>query len=131
MFNRYIVLTILQTVKITSKAKPMTNTKLVYITTKNITEAKQIGGDLVREHLAACVNILPQMTSIYYWQGAVQTDEETVLIAKTTAALVTQLIQRVKALHSYDTPAILVLDVEAGNNAYLEWLEQSVKLNNN
>ena len=103
----------------------MTNVKLIYITTKNIEEAKHIGKTLVEKHLAACINILPQMTSMYYWQGNLQTDEETVLIAKTTTRLVDQLIQKTRELHSYSTPVILVLSIEDGNADYLHWLEYS------
>ncbi len=103
----------------------MTNVKLIYITTKDIEEAKHIGKTLIEEHLAACVNILPQMISMYYWQGSLQRDEEAVLIAKTTASLVDQLIQKIKELHSYSTPAILVLPIEDGNVDYLHWLEHS------
>ena len=96
--------------------------KIVYITTKDIKQAKDIGKALVKERLAACVNILSQVTSIYYWQDELQTDEETVLIAKTKASLVDKLTQRVKDLHSYDVPAIIVLPIEDGNSEYLNWL---------
>ncbi len=96
--------------------------KLVYITTRDIEQAKYIGKILVEEHLVACVNILPQMTSIYYWQDELQTDEEAILIAKTGASLVDKVTQKVKALHSYDVPAIIVLPIEGGDSDYLNWL---------
>ncbi len=102
--------------------KMVADTKIVYITTKDIEQAKHIGKVLVEERLAACVNILPQMTSIYYWQDELQTDEEAILIAKTRASLVDELIKKVKDLHSYDVPAIIVFPIESGNSEYLNWL---------
>ena len=100
--------------------------KFIYITTKDIEQAKQIGKVLVEEHLAACVNILPQMTSMYYWEGKLQTDQEAVLIAKTKIPFVEQLVSKVKELHSYAVPAIVVFPVEGGNVDYLNWIKQEM-----
>lgn len=94
-----------------------------YVTTSSPEEAKRIGRALVEERLAACVNILPGMISIYRWQGAVETAEETVLIAKTRADLFEALTARVKELHGYDVPCVVELRVGRGNPDYLGWLE--------
>ncbi|HYH17174.1 MAG TPA: divalent-cation tolerance protein CutA [Azospirillum sp.] len=94
----------------------------VYMTAASREEAARIGRALVEERLAACVNILGGMTSIYRWEGAVETAEETVFIAKTRRDLFEPLAARVRELHSYSVPCIVELPVERGNPAYLDWL---------
>ena len=96
--------------------------RFVYMTTGSQEEARHIGRVLVEERLAACVNILPGMNSIYWWDGALQDDQETVLIAKTRAELLEGLTERVRALHSYSCPCVVALPIEGGNAAYLDWL---------
>ena len=96
--------------------------RFVYMTTATREEARRIGRTLVEERLAACVNILPGMNAIYRWQGAVQDEQETVLIAKTRAALVERLSERVRALHSYRVPCVVALAIEGGNPAFLQWI---------
>jgi periplasmic divalent cation tolerance protein len=100
-------------------------TYFVYITTKDIDQARQIGKTLVEEHVAACVNILPGMQSIYRWQDAVEEAAETVLIAKTTEEQIPHLQQRVCELHSYECPCIIALPIVAGFPPYLEWIMAS------
>jgi periplasmic divalent cation tolerance protein len=80
---------------------------------------------LVDEHLAACVNVLPQMQSVYRWQGQVQVDDERQLIIKTSAERLEALQLRVRALHPYELPELLVIDAAGGSLAYLDWLSQS------
>ena len=99
---------------------------LVYITTGNKEEAKVIGKELVKARLAACVNIIDHMNSIYLWEGKLQEDEETVLIAKTTSAMVSKLVARVKELHSYECPCVVALPVSGGNPDFLEWIGNEV-----
>jgi len=94
----------------------------VYITCKDDEQALQIATQVVDAQLAACANILPGMRSVYVWEGKVQTDQETVLILKSHEALYPQLESKVKALHSYDTPAILALPIVAANTDYIEWM---------
>lgn len=96
--------------------------QFVYITTGSREEARRIGRALVEERLAACVNILDGMNSFYWWEGAVQDDQETVLIAKTRDRLQERLTARVRELHSYDCPCVVALPIEGGNPAYLDWL---------
>ena len=95
-----------------------------YITAGSPDEAARIGRALVEERLAACVNILPGMTSIYRWEGAVETAAEAVLIAKTRADLFERLTARVRELHSYAVPCVVELRVGRGNPDYLDWLQR-------
>lgn len=100
---------------------------LTYITTANRDEAVKIGNALVGEKLAACVNIIDGMTSIYRWKGEICTDNETVLIAKTSEENFTRLSNRVKELHSYECPCIVSLPITNGHAPYLEWLAEQVR----
>ncbi len=96
--------------------------RFVYITTKDKDEARRIGRDLVERRLAACVNIFDGMNSFYWWEGEVQDDQEAVLIAKTRADLMEDLVDRVKRLHSYDVPCVVGLPIAGGNPDYLAWV---------
>jgi periplasmic divalent cation tolerance protein len=96
---------------------------LVYITCANKQEARRIGKKLVEERLAACVNILNGMESIYSWEGKINSAKECVLIAKTRATLTKKLMARVKSLHSYDCPCIVIFPITAGNPEFLKWIE--------
>lgn len=96
----------------------------VYITTGDAAEARQIGRAAVAERLAACANVMDRMTSIYWWQGGLREGDEAVLILKTTEDRLGALIDRVKALHSYDCPCIEALPVVAGYQGFLDWVAQ-------
>jgi periplasmic divalent cation tolerance protein len=100
--------------------------RFVYMTAGSLEEAKRIGRELVSARLAACVNILPQMQSIYVWEGRLQEDAEVVMIAKTTAARTAELIAKVKSLHGYSVPCIVSLAVEDGHPPFLDWIARSV-----
>jgi periplasmic divalent cation tolerance protein len=100
---------------------------LIYITAKDKAEARKIGSELVESKLAACVNIIDNMNSIYVWEGKIQDDKEVILIAKTTEAQVPLLIEKVKTLHSYDCPCILSIPVSGGNKEFLDWIANEVK----
>lgn len=91
-------------------------------------EAEQVGEfaqTLVSEHLAACVNLYPPMTSYYRWEGAVQQDAEQQVVIKTTRERVPALWERLRALHPYDLPEFVVLPIVDGNDAYLRWIRES------
>jgi len=101
--------------------------RFVYMTAGSREEARRIGRTLVEERLAACVNILDGMSSMYWWEGAVQEEQETVLIAKTRTELLERLTDRVRALHSYACPCVVALPIEGGNAAYLQWLGEETR----
>ncbi len=89
-------------------------------------DAEPLARALVERRLAACVNLLPGMTSIYRWKGRVERDEERLLLIKTSAARFEELKQAILALHPYELPEIVALPVADGHAAYLEWLGDSV-----
>ena len=95
---------------------------IVYLTAGSREEALTIGRALVEERLAACVNLLDNMTSLYWWQGKIEEGSEVVLIAKTRQDLVEPLIERARALHSYEVPSIVSWPIASGNPAYLDWI---------
>jgi len=100
---------------------------VVYITAKDRDEARRIGRQLVDERLAACANVIDGVESIYWWDGAVREESEAALVVKTKEALVPQLIERVKALHSYDCPCIVALPILDGNPAFLQWIADETR----
>ena len=95
---------------------------LVYSTFPSPEAAEAVGRELVERRLAACVNILPAMTSIYRWDGAIARDTEAVMLIKTRRSLAGRVMDEVKARHSYENPALLVLEVADGAPNYLHWL---------
>ncbi|MGA2940708.1 MAG: divalent-cation tolerance protein CutA [Xanthobacteraceae bacterium] len=94
----------------------------VYTTYPSVVEAEQAGRALVEQRLCACVNILPGMVSLYWWQGKVDRGEEVVMIIKTRASLAEPVRAAVKQMHSYSTPAILVLPIEKLDPDYHAWI---------
>ena len=101
--------------------------KFVYMTAGDMEEARQIGEVLVKEKLAACVNILDGMQSIYLWKEELQQDREVVMIAKTAASRIPLLVARVKMLHSYECPCIVTFQIDGGNEDFLRWIGASVR----
>jgi periplasmic divalent cation tolerance protein len=94
----------------------------VYTTYPSVVEAETAGRALVEGQLAACVNILPGMVSIYRWEGAIERGQEVVMIIKTRATLAEAVRAAVKEMHSYSTPAILMIPIESVDSDYLRWL---------
>jgi periplasmic divalent cation tolerance protein len=95
---------------------------LVYATSPSLDEAERIGGRLVDDQLAACVNILPGMVSIYEWQGQRQREGECAMIIKSRAALTDRIVETVRAMHPYDNPALVVLDIAGGSPPFVDWI---------
>ena len=95
---------------------------LVYTTFPSLVEAEKAGRALVERRLCACVNILPVMVSHYWWKGALERAEEVVMIIKTRASLSGEVSAAVKEMHSYETPAILVLPIESVEQSYFAWI---------
>ena len=96
----------------------------VYMTAESVVEAREIGKRLVEKRLAACVNIIENMTSIYWWEGQMQEGKEAVLIAKTQASHLPDLIEEVLAAHSDSCPCVVALPICDGNPDFLEWIRQ-------
>jgi len=101
-------------------------TLVVLITCPSSAVAQRIGRTLVEERLAACVNLVPGLLSIYRWEGKVCRDAETLLLIKTRRHCLAALARRVAAIHPYSVPEILALPVQAGSRPYLKWVGESV-----
>ena len=95
---------------------------LVYATVGDAAEAERIGRTLVTERLAAAANLVPGVRSVYWWEGEVRTGAEVVLILKTRTELADRAVERIKGLHSYTCPGVVVVPIAGGNQAYLDWI---------
>jgi periplasmic divalent cation tolerance protein len=104
----------------------MTDKQIVLATAGSEEEARKIARALLDRRAAACVNIVPQITSIYRWQGKVEEAGEWLLIVKTTAAAFGQVRRTIAEIHSYDVPECICLTIEDGSPAYLQWIAESV-----
>jgi|SRR5579859_5721303 len=104
----------------------MSDEKLVISTTGSKEEASRIASALVSEQLAACVNIVGPIESIYRWQGKVETAQEFLMLAKTTSARSATACVRIRELHSYEVPEVIEISIEGGNAEYLKWIAESV-----
>jgi periplasmic divalent cation tolerance protein len=100
---------------------------LILITTANKKEAEKIARSLVKERLAACVNIVAKIESIFWWQDKVSGSRESLLIVKSRRSKLNNIIKRVKSLHSYQLPEIVALPIVAGERKYLKWLDESIR----
>ncbi len=98
---------------------------VIFITAPNENEAAKIARSLVEARLAACVNIIKNIRSIYTWQGNVEDDAETLMIVKTQKSLFDALSAKVKEIHSYEVPEIIALPIIEGAEDYLKWLKES------
>lgn len=105
----------------------MTDKRLVLSTAGSEEEARKIANALVERQLAACVNIVPQIESVYRWQGKMESAREWLLLIKTTAEKFPAVRDAIRELHSYDLPECISIHVEDGSAAYLEWIAENVK----
>jgi periplasmic divalent cation tolerance protein len=105
----------------------MTDARLVLSTAGSQDEAQKIAQALVERRLAACVNVIPQIESIYRWQGKVESAQEWLLLIKTTAERLSGVQEAIRELHSYELPECIAITIEDGSVPYLQWIEQSVK----
>ena len=96
--------------------------RLVYVTAPSLAEAESLADLAVTRRLAACANILPGMRSLYWWQGRLERADEVVLLLKTTTALAGELTRVLVGAHSYDCPCVVVLPIEGGHQAFLDWI---------
>lgn len=100
---------------------------VILITTSNSEEAYKIAEVLLNQRKAACVNIVPGVSSLFWWQDKLDSAQESLLIVKTKASLLPEIISLVKGVHSYDVPEIIALPIVGGNQDYLEWIGKEVK----
>lgn len=103
------------------------DTHLCFCTCPNGEVAGRIADTLVDERLAACVSVLPGLRSVYRWQGAIQRDDEVLLLIKTTRDRIETLSTRVASLHPYELPELLAVEVTGGMAAYLDWVEAQTR----
>jgi periplasmic divalent cation tolerance protein len=104
----------------------MTDKRIVLSTAGSEDEARKIARHLVETRLAACVNIVPQIESVYRWQGKVESAREWLLLIKTSVKLFPAVRDAVRKLHSYEVPECIALSIEDGSSEYLEWLGDSL-----
>jgi len=100
---------------------------VLFITTDSADEARQISQVLLEQKKAACVNIISNVDSLFWWEGKVDSARENLLIVKTKASLLSEVISLVKKVHSYDVPEIIALPIIGGNQDYLDWIGESVE----
>jgi periplasmic divalent cation tolerance protein len=104
----------------------MTDKRIVLTTTGSKQEAQRIARGLVERQVAACVNVVGPIESVYRWKGAVESAEEFLCVVKTTAAAVDRVKAAIQELHSYELPECVVIGVEGGSEKYLKWIEANV-----
>ena len=97
---------------------------VIFVTASSSAEAGKIGRTLVEEKLVACANIVPQVRSIYRWQGKICDEPEALMVLKTRSGQIQKIIKRVRSLHSYTVPEIIVLPISAGSKDYLRWIHE-------
>jgi len=103
------------------------NASLLYITTQTSVEAKAIGTALLEERLVACVNIINGLQSMYWWNGSITSDTESLCIVKTKTSLVSDVIAKVKTVHSYSCPCVVALPITDGNPEFLAWIARETR----
>lgn len=99
---------------------------IILTTVSSKKEAELIGSKLIDKELAACVNIIPNIKSIYYWEGKINKDSEYLLIIKTVKRAEEDIFENIRKLHSYDTPEMISIPITGGEKSYLNWLSKSV-----
>ncbi|HHS12664.1 MAG TPA: divalent-cation tolerance protein CutA [bacterium] len=114
----------------TMKKQPETSNQrdsavVILVTASSLDEANSIGKTLVSERMAACANILPGIHSVFIWKKALCEEQECLLILKTRESFMKPIVEKIKSLHSYDVPEIIVLPVSGGSKEYIEWIMNS------
>ncbi len=101
---------------------------VIHITTKDEAEARQLAGQLLEQKRAACINIIPVVSTLYRWQGKIECGTESLMIVKTKNSLLRDIIALVKANHSYQVPEVIAMPINGGNPEYLAWLEDELEI---
>jgi periplasmic divalent cation tolerance protein len=104
---------------------------MAYVSTADVDEARRIAKALVEERLAACVNILGQIESVYHWEGEVRFSGEAAFLAKTTESCFDALVARVRELHSYELPCVVAVPLTRGEALFLNWIGENVSTGHN
>ena len=100
---------------------------VIFVTTSANEEARKIANVLLNQRKVACVNIVPRVNSLFWWEDKIDSAQESLLIIKTKTSLLNEIVSLVREVHSYDTPEIIALPIVGGNPAYLEWIDKEVK----
>ena len=100
---------------------------IIYSTVGEFDDAKKIAYSLVKEKLVACVNIVPNITSVYRWQGKIEEENESIIIAKTIDEKVEKTIQKIRVLHPYDLPDIIAIPITNGLKEYFNYIKDETK----
>ncbi len=100
---------------------------LIYVTCKDFEEAKKISKALLSQRLVACANILPEISSMFWWEGKIDQANEVPIILKTLKELSTEVINKIKSLHSYECPCIIGLPIEVGYEGFLKWIKEETR----
>ena len=100
---------------------------VLFITTATAEEAQQISKALLNQRKVACINIMPKVSSHFWWQGKLDSAQESLMVVKTKASELNEIVRLVKELHSYEIPEIIALPIVGGNQDYLEWIDKEVK----
>ena len=100
---------------------------VVFITTNSADEAQQIAGLLLEQRRAACINIIPKVDSRFWWEGKLDSAQESLLVIKTKSSLLPEIINLVRGIHSYTIPEIIALPIVGGNQDYLDWIDEEAR----
>ena len=100
---------------------------VIFVTASNKREAQKIAAGLIKQRLAACVNIMDKVDSVFFWEGKIQKAKESLLIIKSKKEKMSKVIKLVKSLHSYEVPEIIALPVIAGDKPYLRWIDAALR----
>lgn len=100
---------------------------IIFITASSYEEARKVADALVTQKKAACVNIVPKVNSLFRWKGKIEDAEENLLVVKTRAKLLSEVVSTVKAVHSYEVPEIIALPIIEGNPDYLKWIDEETE----
>ncbi|WP_108784275.1 divalent-cation tolerance protein CutA [Wolbachia endosymbiont of Bemisia tabaci] len=108
----------------------MSNLVLVYITFSNLKEAKAISEELLNEKLIVCVNIFPEVNSLYLWEGKINSNCEVVTIMKSRNDQADKIVEKIEAMHSYDQPAVVIIPIGKANKSFTNWSNNVIDINN-
>ncbi|WP_341815522.1 MULTISPECIES: divalent-cation tolerance protein CutA [unclassified Wolbachia] len=108
----------------------MSNLVLVYTTFSSLKEAKAISEELLNEKLIVCVNIFPEVNSLYLWEGKVNSNCEVVAIMKSRNDQTDKIVEKIEAMHSYDQPAVVIIPIGKANKSFTNWVNNVIDINN-